>query len=86
MANKQKPQKRKAPPEQRLLWSASDLSVALGCSRSRIFEMIASGLLPESFKLGGARKWRKSDILRWIELSCPCLEKYNQLTKRRGRV
>lgn len=77
---KKKPQK-PALPEQRLLWSASELAVVLGLSRSKIFELISQGSLPASFKLGGARKWRRADILKWIELSCPCMEKFNQLTR-----
>ena len=79
MAVKQKSQQQKAPPEQRLLWSATEVGFVIGLSRSKVFELVTEGALPESIKIGHSRKWHGSDILKWIELGCPCLEKFNQL-------
>jgi len=71
---------------QRLLWNAEELgTLVLGISRSKVFELAASGRLPQSYKLGKARKWRRHDIETWIRLGMPSMDQFEQLTQPRAR-
>ena len=67
-----------------LLLSPAEVGALIGCSRSKVFELLSGGALPPSFKVGGSRKFRRRDIERWIELDCPNLERFCQLTRRRA--
>ena len=68
-----------------LLLSPRQVGELIGCSRSRIFEMLASSQLPPSFKIGGARRFHRGDIEKWIAFNCPSLDRFMQLTQQRGR-
>jgi len=63
-----------------LLLSPSQIGALLGISRSKIFEMMSAGQLPPSFKIGGLRKYKRTDVEKWIELGFPNLDKFQQLT------
>jgi excisionase family DNA binding protein len=62
-----------------LLLSPSEVGRLLGISRSKVFELIASGQLPPSYKLGRSRKFKRTDIEQWIDWGMPSLDKYIQL-------
>ena len=62
----------------RLLLSAGEVGILIGLSRSAVYGMISAGLLPPSFKLGKRRKWRRTDIEKWVELGMPNIEKFEQ--------
>lgn len=49
------------------LLRAADLAALLQCSISTVGNMRHRGDLPESFKLGNARYWRRADVLAWLE-------------------
>jgi excisionase family DNA binding protein len=65
---------------EKLLYSAKELGAALGISRSKIFSMLACGQLPPSIKLGNSRRFSAAVVKRWVELECPCLERFLALT------
>jgi len=64
-----------------LLLSPSEVGMLIGCSRSKIFEMISASLLPPSYKLGRSRKFKRKDVDRWIELDMPNLDKFVAMTR-----
>ena len=80
MPAKKKPQKKQVPLSERLLLSPAEIGALIGCSRSKVFELISSGALPPSHKLGGSRVIKRSDIERWIELNMPKLDDFLKLT------
>jgi predicted DNA-binding transcriptional regulator AlpA len=49
------------------LLRAGDLARLLQCSISTVGNMRHRGDLPESFKLGNARYWRRADVLAWLD-------------------
>jgi excisionase family DNA binding protein len=63
-----------------LLLSPAQVGMLIGCSRSKIFELISQGALPPSYKIGRSRKFKRSDIEKWIGLNMPNLERFEQLT------
>ena len=62
-----------------LLLSPSEVSQLLGISRSKVFELISKGALCPSYKIGQARKFKRSDIEKWIDLGMPTIDKFQQL-------
>lgn len=48
------------------LLNARELAELLGMSQDYVYELAASGELP-SFKIGGYRKFRASDVEQWLE-------------------
>lgn len=63
-----------------LLLSPAQVGQLIGVSRSKVFEMIAAGALPPSYKLGRARKFKRLDIEKWVNLDMPPLDRFEQLT------
>lgn len=50
------------------LLRVQEVSAAIRCSRSFIYQQMTLGKFPKSIKLGErAVRWRKSDIEKWIE-------------------
>ena len=68
---------------ERLLLCAKDLCAALSISLASVYNLRAAGKLPAPVRLGGSVRWRRSDIVDWISMSCPNLEKFEQ---RRGAL
>lgn len=62
-----------------LLLRARDIGILLGFSQRKVWAMLSSGQLPPSFRLGGSRVWRKTDIDQWIAAGFPRLEEFISL-------
>ncbi|MHB8863461.1 MAG: helix-turn-helix transcriptional regulator [Pirellulaceae bacterium] len=54
-----------------LLISAPELAKILGISARSVWRLLSAGKLPAPVRLGGAVRWRRSDVLAWIEQGCP---------------
>lgn len=63
-----------------LMMTADEIATCLGISSRTVWRLKAKGDLPKPVKLGRAVRWRKSDILQWIEQGCPASDSLlNQL-------
>lgn len=51
--------------------TAKELAHILALSKRSIFRTTAAGKLPRPYKIGGAIRWRLSDIERWQNMGCP---------------
>ena len=61
-----------APPRpEAALITASELAATLHVGRSTVHELGRSGRLPPGISLGRCRRWRRQEILDWIERGCP---------------
>ncbi|MGQ0502090.1 MAG: helix-turn-helix transcriptional regulator [Panacagrimonas sp.] len=49
------------------LLRAEEVTRLLGVSRSWFERLMASGDGPQCFKVGRMRRWRRPDVLRWID-------------------
>ena len=67
-----------------LLVSPAQVGKLIGLSRSKVFELISQGALPQSYKIGHSRKFKLSDIELWVELDFPTLDRFLKL-KEVGR-
>ena len=59
-----------------------EVAALLGVGARFIHSMRATGRIPPPIRLSlRCVRWRKSDILRWLELDCPNAERFAQLQK-----
>ena len=60
-----------APQAEALLLTADDVSRLLAVSRLTIFRWRAAGRLPAPVRVGRVVRWRRSEIIAWIDAGCP---------------
>jgi excisionase family DNA binding protein len=54
-----------------LMMTADEIAQSLQLSVRTIWRLKAKGDLPKAVKVGRAVRWKRSDILEWIEQGCP---------------
>jgi len=42
-----------------------------GCSTRHIYRLSDAGRMPKPVKLGSLIRWRRSELMSWIEAGCP---------------
>ncbi len=52
------------------LLKVKELSAALGISERQVWRLRSAGLIPTPVNVGGAVRWRESDIEKWIANGC----------------
>jgi excisionase family DNA binding protein len=57
-----------------MMMTVDEIATCLGISSRTVWRLKAKGDLPKSLKIGRAVRWKKSDILAWIEKGCPASE------------
>jgi len=62
--------KAKANPG-RVALSAEELAEMLGVSRSHVFRMASSGLLPPAIRFGRVVRWSRATIEDWVAAGAP---------------
>jgi predicted DNA-binding transcriptional regulator AlpA len=60
-----------APPPRPLLLAIGDLAALVARSVPSLRRDDAAGRLPAAVRLGGSKRWRRSDIDLWVALGCP---------------
>jgi predicted DNA-binding transcriptional regulator AlpA len=69
--------------ESSVLIDPVQLGKILGVSRSKVYEMNSSGVLgPMPIKLGRSTRWRKSEVLAWIDSDPSCMPRTQWLRRR----
>jgi predicted DNA-binding transcriptional regulator AlpA len=53
------------------LLDSGDVAALLKVSVHCILKWVRKGLLPQPIKLGQSTRWRRADLLRWINSGCP---------------
>lgn len=48
-------------------FSVKDISKYLRITKSGIYNLIKAGKFPEGTKLGGSRRWKISDVDKWVK-------------------
>ena len=57
-----------------MMMTAEEIADCLQVSTRTVWRLKAKGDLPKSVKVGRAVRWRRSDIVQWIEQGCPATE------------
>lgn len=52
------------------LWNVRDVAARLRLSTRSIYKLAASGRLPRPVKVGGATRWRESDLAAFLAAGC----------------
>ncbi len=60
------------------LLKLSDVTELLGVSARQVWRLRDRGAMPKPVKLGGSVRWRQSDLLKWIEASCPDMRRASE--------
>ncbi len=59
------------PPLTPLLVDIRQLAVLLTRSETCLHRDDAAGRLPKALRIGGAKRWRLSDVQAWVAMGCP---------------
>jgi len=62
-----------------LALTAIQAAKLLGVSRSHFFKLASSGRLPLPVRLGRAVRWRRDELVEWLEAGCPTLDKWQMM-------
>jgi len=54
----------------------------LGVSRSHFYSLQASGRLPLPVRLGGAVRWRRTELEMWVLAGCPPRDRWRRAGER----
>ena len=65
------------PPEQ-LALTAGDVADLLGVSERHVWKLHATGGLPCPIRLGRCVRWRRRELLAWLDADCPSRDKWEQ--------
>ncbi|MBW3598151.1 MAG: helix-turn-helix domain-containing protein [Planctomycetes bacterium] len=72
-----------AAAAQPLLISAPQLATLLSVSERTVWRLQAAGKLPRPVKIGGQKRWRRSEVDRWIAAGCPPRTEWEQFNRRK---
>jgi excisionase family DNA binding protein len=56
---------------QPLLVTAREAAGLLRVGESTWHRLVAAGKAPRPVKVGGATRWRRADLLEWLDAGCP---------------
>lgn len=64
---------------QSMLITARDAWALCGLSRAAWYKANAAGKVPRPVKIGGATRWRRDELVRWIEAGCPSRNRWDTI-------
>ena len=67
-----------------LTLASKDAAGLLGISRAHFWKLNGLGKLPAPVRLGRVVRWRRDELIRWLNAGCPCRERW-EATQARGR-
>ena len=53
------------------LMNVSQVAEFLGVSARQVWNLRSGGLLPEPVRLGRSSRWRRSELIAWVDSGCP---------------
>ncbi len=56
-----------------LMMTADELAETLCVSKRQVWRLKAKGDIPKPVNIGRSVRWRRSDILEWIDAGCPAV-------------
>ena len=69
-------------PQSELL-DARQAAALIGVGRTTVFKLDAAKKMPAAIRLTDRLvRWRRQDLLRWIELGAPTRERFEEITQR----
>ena len=62
-----------------LMIGVKELAAMIQRSTRSIWRDTSSGKLPKPVRLGGSARWRRKEIIAWIDAGCPSREKWEEM-------
>jgi len=66
-----------------VLLTAADVAGLLAITVRHVRALDASGRLPRPIRLGRAVRWRRDELLRWLDAGAPSRDKWEILRRER---
>lgn len=60
-----------ASPPEPLLITAEEFGNLLQISERTIWRLNSAGEIPKPVRIGGTVRWRREEVMQWIEAGCP---------------
>ena len=67
----------------RVALSAEEVAESLGVSERHVWALHASGRLPKPVRLGRCVRWRREELLAWVEAGCPSRDRWEAMREAR---
>ena len=64
------------PAPESLLVDAAQAAALLGVSRNMVWKLNATGRLPIPVRLGRCVRWRRNELVDWINADCPARDRW----------
>lgn len=61
------------------LLTVKDLSERLRISTRQCWKLLSSGRLPAPVRLGRSVRWRRDELLAWLEAGCPSRDRWEAI-------
>ena len=61
---------RDAPRAESALLNVKEVAAVLGCSERHVYRLSDGGRMPRPVKLGALVRWRRHNVLDWIDSGC----------------
>jgi len=62
-----------------LLLKAEEVGKLLGIHRASVWAKSEKGEIPSPVRFGRCTRWRRQEILDWIEVGCPTMKKWGKI-------
>ena len=72
-------QSRDSKPAEPLLLKGDDAAAMLGVSKAHFYRMHNAGRIPLPVRLGGAVRWRRAELLAWIDTGMPNRQRWQAM-------
>jgi predicted DNA-binding transcriptional regulator AlpA len=65
---------RRCTPNEAALVDVEGVALLLACSPRHVYRMSDCGRMPRPFKLGRLMRWRRREVLGWIDGGCKAIK------------
>lgn len=62
---------------ERKLLDARESAALCGMSRAAWYKQLSAGKVPRPVKIGSLSRWRRDELIRWIDAGCPSRQKWD---------
>ena len=59
-----------------ILLDAEEVGLILNLSRATVYRLNAEGRLPRPVHLGRSTRWRREELVQWVQIGCPSRERW----------
>ena len=61
------------------LLNVKDVAAALSVSERQVWKLLSSGRIPMPVRLGRSVRWRRDELLQWVDADCPARDRWEAM-------